>query len=271
MAMDWRKNKGYKPVKEGKQGADLYLEVEQFEQLLKAVENGPSKHKRRDYMLIFLGFTMGLRISEAVCLTRATFRNIKSGGNPLIGRLKRASKIPCQCMACGRKWNAKLSRANTVMKCVNPACNNQVKVFKPVGRKIVEGPQEVEMTTFHPTVRKKVLEYLEEIPEDQFFLFLGNRDKKTGQRKHLSSSHAEALFSRYVLLAGLNPRLSWHSLRHGHGRMMYSVTKGDLKAVQASLGHKSIQAAQIYAGMDRSRVEEINKDISERFGSIFGS
>lgn len=268
MAMNWKATKGYQPVKGGKQGTDKFLEYEQLERLLKAVEEGPSKHKKRDWMLLYCGFVLGLRVSECVALSRATFRNVREGpeeGWPLIGRLKKASKIPCQCSACGRKWNAKLSRAGTTMKCASPSCDQMVRVIKPVGKRITEGPQEVELRAFHPTSRKKILDYLKEMPEDQFYLFPGKRDPKTGRRTHMAASHAAAIFNRYVLLAGLNPKLSWHSLRHGLGSLIFEKTDGNLVAIKEALGHSSVKTAEIYGHLTGNA----NRKVIESLGTVF--
>ncbi len=60
-------------------------------------------------------------------------------------------------------------------------------------------------------------------------------------------------FKRYAKLAGLNERLSPHSLRHLFGLKMAEVTNGDLVAVAKSLRHAGQKHAWRYVHLRPSR------------------
>lgn len=71
---------------------------------------------------------------------------------------------------------------------------------------------------------------------------------------HLSLRQANRLFKQVVLRAGLNPRFSYHSLRHYRGLRLWQSTK-DMKFVQLQLRHASMRHTPRYVHMDeKSRV-----------------
>lgn len=85
------------------------------------------------------------------------------------------------------------------------------------------------------------------------WLFLGLKGK------HLTGAWLRKQFKRLVLVAGLNPRYSFHALRHFCGLRLWKGSH-DLKLVQDQLRHASIWMSERYVHMDeRDRVKAVKK------------
>lgn len=81
----------------------------------------------------------------------------------------------------------------------------------------------------------------------------------------LSREMLWVLVKKYVKRAGLNPRVSPHTLRHSFATHLLAGG-ADLRAVQEMLGHASIKTTQRYTHVDRDRLKAIHKRFHPRGG-----
>ncbi|MFX0162674.1 MAG: site-specific tyrosine recombinase/integron integrase [Candidatus Hodarchaeota archaeon] len=71
------------------------------------------------------------------------------------------------------------------------------------------------------------------------FLFLSNRNRK------LSKREVQRIVKKYILFAGLNPKISCHKLRHTFAT--HSLQKGmDIRLIQRQLGHQKLSTTEKY-------------------------
>jgi len=71
------------------------------------------------------------------------------------------------------------------------------------------------------------------------FLFLSNRSRK------LSKREVQRIVKKYILFAGLNPKISCHKLRHTFAT--HSLQKGmDIRLIQRQLGHQKLSTTEKY-------------------------
>jgi len=84
---------------------------------------------------------------------------------------------------------------------------------------------------------------------DQQALFVN----KHGQR--LSTRSVRRKLDKYLAIAGLDPSVSPHTLRHSFATHM--LDKGaDLRSVQELLGHQSLSTTQIYTHLTTQRMKQ---------------
>lgn len=96
---------------------------------------------------------------------------------------------------------------------------------------------------------------------------------KHGQR--LSTRSVRRKLDKYLLQAGLDPRISPHTLRHSFATHMLN-NGADLRVVQELLGHQSLSTTQVYTHLTTQKMKEVYEDShprtqethdSESFGS----
>ncbi len=74
---------------------------------------------------------------------------------------------------------------------------------------------------------------------DSKFLFLSNRGRK------LSKREVQRIVKKYILFAGLNPKISCHKLRHTFAT--HSLQRGmDIRLIQRQLGHQRLSTTEKY-------------------------
>lgn len=84
---------------------------------------------------------------------------------------------------------------------------------------------------------------------------------KHGQR--LSTRSVRRKMDKYLKMAGLDPAISPHTLRHSFATHMLN-SGADLRSVQELLGHQSLSTTQIYTHLDTTKLKEVYKDSHPR-------
>jgi len=74
--------------------------------------------------------------------------------------------------------------------------------------------------------------------------------------KRLSTRSVRRKLDKYLLKAGLDPRISPHTLRHSFATHMLN-NGADLRVVQELLGHRSLSTTQIYTHLTTNKMKKI--------------
>ncbi len=116
----------------------------------------------------------------------------------------------------------------------------------------------VRMIPFGKWAREGLLRYLKEVRPKLLqgrtspFLFL------TRSGRPLTRQGFWKLIRRYALAAGIDKRVTPHTLRHSFATHLLEGG-ADLRSVQSMLGHSDISTTQIYTHVNSSRLKEIHR------------
>ncbi len=205
----------------------------------------------RDYAILYLACQLGMRRLEVALLKREHFRDLDHDVVHL-PTVKKSEKIQVQCNngSCTRKIRVKSSRAGKLVRC--PKCGMDIQVPDKVGLRT--GPIEMPIDIISEDDVGVIEQYLETMRQDQEWLFEGRKGY------HISAGYINKIFNTYANLAGCDPKLSFHSLRHNRGQRLYALNR-DVVMVRDGLRHSGLSAANFYAHIDVERKKEIKQGL----------
>jgi len=257
-------SKGLGPGHPRKTSAERVLTEKQWQAVLEACQAAKDENPKwwyRDYSALYLGYMFGCRVGEIVILERKHFSDLEKFDTARIPTLKQADRVQVICggmhegKPCARKSRIRGDRVGEDYTC--PRCGSKTKVPPPKVA-LRTGAVDKELPLVEEQVIKFVLDYMREhMRPDQRWLFESRR-----HGGHISSSAMGRVFNTYLHRAGMSPKYSFHSLRHGRGVRLWSQFQ-DLVLVSQGLRHKDIKSAQIYAGLDPERREAYQKKLSK--------
>ncbi len=237
---------------------------EEWEKVLDHVEMSAHDNMKwqRDFALIYLGAALGMRRGEVILFQRHHFKDLEKNFTIYCPTLKQSEKIKYACKGqlhdgrpCGRICNVKATSAGGEHTCYRCGTIGQVPI---PARELTTGVVDVEIDIVEPNTCEFIYDYLDsQMRADQDWLFEGWK----GQ--HISEGHCNRIYNTYIVRAGLDPKMSFHSLRHYRGVKLYSLSH-DLVLVKNGLRHKGTGTAQVYAGMDQEMKDKYRKDLAAK-------
>ena len=120
-----------------------------------------------------------------------------------------------------------------------------------------------------PVAAKWLSHYIEKREDNVKPLFVRYSGSKkvdlSGNFHRLTARSVQRLVARYALLAGITKHVSPHTLRHSFATDLI-MNGGDLRAVQAMLGHSNIATTQIYTHVTDPHLRAIHEKFHRKDG-----
>lgn len=111
----------------------------------------------------------------------------------------------------------------------------------------------------HPSVWDQVRAYMKTFQvkfSNKGWLFPSRWDLN----KHITTRAAQLAFKRHAATAGLDPRVSFHALRHGYGVRVWEATH-DQQFVRAVLRHRSLMSTSLYVHLSPEKREQYQRQV----------
>ena len=110
--------------------------------------------------------------------------------------------------------------------------------------------------------RGALRDYLDQRKDECPFLFI-RHDRGRGRKNPedvgaLTSRSIERLVHQYAAIAGINKKISPHTLRHSFATDLL-MNGADIRSVQSLLGHSSITTTQIYTHITNQQLKDVFK------------
>ena len=83
--------------------------------------------------------------------------------------------------------------------------------------------------------------------------------------KRLSTRSVRRKMDKYLKMAGLDPAMSPHTLRHSFATHMLN-NGADLRSVQELLGHQSLSTTQVYTHLTTTKLKNVYENAHPRSG-----
>lgn len=108
--------------------------------------------------------------------------------------------------------------------------------------------------------REKLKKYLLSRADDSEFIFISLSRNSFGDS--LTRNSVEEIVKKYAKLAGINKKITPHTLRHSFATTLIKKW-ADIRAVQTLLGHSSITTTQIYTHIDDKHLQKVHDLLDE--------
>ncbi len=103
--------------------------------------------------------------------------------------------------------------------------------------------------------REKLQQYMNQRKDNSLYLFTTVSSNWLGN--HLSRNSIEKIVRTYAKFAGINKKVTPHTLRHSFATSLIKKW-ADIRAVQTLLGHSSITTTQIYTHIDDRHLKQVH-------------
>lgn len=119
--------------------------------------------------------------------------------------------------------------------------------------------EKVRIVFLSPAAKEAIKDYLKKRGDMEEALFVSvseiNKDNKASR---LTSRSIERLVKHYATLAGINRKVTPHTLRHAFATDLLQ-NGADIRSVQMMLGHSSISTTQIYTHLTDKQLRETHQ------------